>query len=203
MRYSLRILLPLLVLLIGGAPAGIADEVSPNSLAGKLLVADTSMKDPRFARTVIYMVRHDAAGAFGLIINKPLLKLPLADMLRQLKMEQFETKAELDLYFGGPVQGEYGFVLHSSEFAVAKATAAVQGGFAVSGVREVLRAIAEHKGPKKALFAVGYAGWGPDQLDAELARGDWSVVDADEALVFDLPVSEKWSAAQDRRSLKL
>ena len=203
MRYSLRILLPLLVLLIGGAPVGIADEVSPKSLAGKLLVADTSLKDPRFTRTVIYMVRHDAAGAFGLIINKPLLKLPLADMLRQLKMEQIETKAELDLYFGGPVQGEYGFVLHSSEFAVAKATAAVQGGFAVSGVREVLRAIAEHKGPKKALFAVGYAGWGPDQLDAELARGDWSVVDADEALVFDLPVSEKWSAAQDRRSLKL
>ena len=70
-------------------------------------------------------------------------------------------------------------------------------------MRQVLRAIAEHKGPEKALFAVGYAGWAPDQLDAELARGDWSVVDADEALIFDLPVSEKWPAAQDRRSLKL
>ena len=203
MRHSLRILLPLLVLLIGNASGGIADEAGRERFAGKLLVADTSMKDPRFARSVIYLVRHDAKGAFGLIINKPLAKLPLADMLRQLDVEGSETEAELDLYFGGPVQGELGFVLHSRDFAAAKATMIVQDGYAVSDVRQVLRAISEQKGPEKALFAVGYAGWAPDQLDAELERGDWNVIDADDALVFDLPVSEKWSVAHDRRSLKL
>jgi len=192
-----------LVLLIGNASGGIADEAGRERFAGKLLVADTSLKDPRFARSVIYLVRHDAEGAFGLIINKPLAKLPLADMLRQLDVEGSETEAELDLYFGGPVQGELGFVLHSRDFAAAKATMIVQDGYAVSDVRQVLRAISEQKGPEKALFAVGYAGWAPDQLDAELERGDWNVIDADDALVFDLPVSEKWPVAHDRRSLKL
>ncbi|MCZ6592336.1 MAG: YqgE/AlgH family protein [Alphaproteobacteria bacterium] len=203
MRHSLRILLPLVVLLVGSASGGIADETGPESFAGKLLVADKSMLDPRFAQTVIYLVRHDEKGAFGLIVNKPLVKIPLADLLRQLDVEGTETQAELELYFGGPVQGELGFVLHSRDFAAAKATATVQGGYAVSDVRQVLRAISEQKGPEKALFAVGYAGWAAKQLDAELERGDWSVVDADEDLVFDLPVSEKWSAALDRRSLKL
>ena len=203
MRHSLRILLPLVVLLVGSASGGIADETGPESFAGKLLVADKSMLDPRFAQTVIYLVRHDEKGAFGLIVNKPLVKIPLADLLRQLNVEGTETQAELDLYFGGPVQGELGFVLHSRDFAAAKATATVQGGYAVSDVRQVLRAISEQKGPEKALFAVGYSGWAAKQLDAELERGDWSVIDADEDLVFDLPVSEKWSAALDRRSLKL
>ena len=203
MRHSLRILLPLLVLLIGSASGGIADETGPERFTGKLLVADTSLKDPRFAQSVIYLVRHDAAGAFGLIINKPLVRLPLADMLRELDVEGIETEAELDLYFGGPVQGELGFVLHSRDFSAAKATTTVQGGYAVSDVRHVLRAISEQKGPEKALFAVGYAGWAPDQLDAELERGDWNVIDADDTLVFDLPVSEKWPVAHDRRSLKL
>ena len=203
MRHSLRILLPLFVLLIGGVPAAFADDAIPESFAGKLLVADASMKDPRFAQSVIYLVRHNAEGAFGLIINKPLVKVPLADMLRQLQVEKTETQAELDLYFGGPVQGELGFVLHSSDFAAAKATATVQNGFSVSDVRRVLRAISEQKGPEKALFAVGYAGWAPDQLEAELERGDWSIIDADETLVFDLPVSQKWPVAYDRRSIKM
>ncbi len=203
MRPSLRILAPLLMLLIAGTAGGIADETGHESFAGKLLVADISMRDPRFVRSVIYLVRHDEEGAFGLIINKPLAKLPLADLLRQLDMEGIETQAELDLYFGGPVQGELGFVLHSRDFAAAKATATVDGGYAVSSVRQVLRAMSEHKGPEKALFAVGYAGWARHQLEGELERGDWNVVDADEELVFDLPVSEKWPMAHGRRSLKL
>lgn len=203
MSHSLRILISVLVLSIGGISAGIAAEPSPKSLTGKLLVADTSLKDPRFARSVIYLVRHDAAGAMGLIINKPLVKLPLDDMLHQLEVAETDTPAEMDVYFGGPVQADYSFVLHSRDFADAKATATVQNGFAVSDVRKVLRAMSEHKGPEKSLFAVGYAGWAPDQLDAELERGDWSVIDADEVLVFDLPVAEKWPEAHDRRSLKM
>lgn len=202
MRHPLRIFLPLLVLLIGTTNA-FADDSGRESFAGKLLVADTSMPDPRFARSVIYVVRHDEEGAFGLIINKPLTKLPLAKMLSQLDLEATETAAELELYFGGPVQDELGFVLHSRDFATAKGTMIVDDGFSVSGVRQVLRAISQQKGPEKALFTVGYAGWSPDQLEGELERGDWNVIDADEALVFDLPVPEKWPAAHDRRSLKL
>ena len=203
MKKLLHIILPFVALMIGSASVGIAEETGPASFTGKLLVADTSLKDPRFARSVIYLVRHDSDGALGLIINKPLAKLPLADLLRQLEVEDVETDVELDLYFGGPVHGDYSFVLHSSDFAAAKATATVDGGFAVSDVRRVLRAMSEHRGPEKSLFAVGYAGWAPAQLDAELERGDWNVIDADETLVFDLPVSEKWPAAHDRRSLKM
>ncbi|NKB49886.1 MAG: hypothetical protein GKS02_11075 [Alphaproteobacteria bacterium] len=203
MRFSLRILLPVFILLIGGTSAGVAEEALPQSFTGKLLVADTSLKDSRFARSVIYVVRHDAEGAMGLIINKPLVKLPLTDMLQQLEVAKTDTDTQLDVYFGGPVRQEFGFVLHSSDFATAKATATVNNGFAVSDVRKVLRAMSEQKGPEKSLFAVGYAGWAPEQLDAELARGDWSVIDADETLVFDLPVAQKWPAANDRRALDM
>jgi len=201
MKHILRLWLPL-VLLTFGAPA-IADDGAPDYLAGKLLVADTSMRDPRFAESVIYLVRHDSEGAFGLIINKPLAKLPLAKLLSQLDLEATATGAELELYFGGPVQGELGFVLHSPEFAVKGATMNVEGGLSVSGVRQVLRAMATQKGPRKALFTVGYAGWEAGQLEKELARGDWNVIAADEALIFDLPVADRWQAAYDRRSLQL
>ena len=203
MKPSLRIVLALLVLLAGAAAGVNAQDTERERFAGKLLVADASMPDPRFAESVIYLVRHDEEGAFGLIINKPLAKLPLADMLRKLDLEGTDTRAEMDLYYGGPVQRELGFVLHSRDFDASDDTMTVEGGFAVSGVRQVLRAISENKGPEKALFAAGYAGWAPDQLDGELERGDWAVVDADEALIFDLPVSEKWPAALDRRSVDL
>jgi putative transcriptional regulator len=203
MKRLLRIFVPLMALWIGSTVGGFADEHQRERFPGKLLVAETSMPDPRFAESVIYLVRHDEEGAFGLIINKPLVRLPLTDMLRQLDLEGAETGAELDLYFGGPVQGQLGFVLHSPDFTVTDSTMAVEDGFAVTGVRQVLRAIAEQKGPEKAIFAVGYAGWAPEQLDAELERGDWVIVDADEKLVFDMPVSDKWPAALDRRSLKL
>lgn len=202
MRHPLRIWLPLVALLVA-ATGAFADDGGRESLAGKLLVADTSMPDPRFAQSVIYLVRHNEDGAFGLIINKPLTKLPLAKLLSQMDIEGTATGVDLELYFGGPVQDDLGFVLHSHDFAAAQGTMVVDEGFSVSGVRQVLRAISEHKGPEKALFTVGYAGWGPDQLEGELERGDWNVIDADEALVFDLPVPEKWPAAHDRRSLKL
>jgi putative transcriptional regulator len=152
---------------------------------------------------VIYLARHDEEGAFGLIINKPLTKLPLAKLLDQLDLGATVSGAELDLYFGGPVDGELGFVLHSREFAAKGATMTVKDGLSVSGVRQVLRAISAQKGPEKALFTVGYAGWTAGQLEGELARGDWNVIDADEVLVFDLPVADKWQAAHARRSLKL
>ena len=203
MRRSLRILLPVLVLLAGAITNAFAGDNGRESFAGKLLVADTSMPDPRFARSVIYLVRHNEEGAFGLIINKPLTKLPLAKLLAQLDIEATAIGVELDIFFGGPVQDELGFVLHSRDFTAAAGTLIVDEGYAVSGVRQVLRAISEKKGPEKKLFTLGYAGWAPGQLEAELERGDWNVVDADEALVFDLPVPDKWQAAHDRRSLKL
>jgi len=201
MMCAFRIWLPVLLLVFSAS--AIADDNDREYFAGKLLVADTSMRDKRFAESVIYLVRHNEKGAFGLIINKPMTKLPLAKLLSQLDLEGDATGVELELYFGGPVQGELGFVLHSNDFAAKGATMKVEDGLSVSGVRQVLRAIAKQKGPDKALFAVGYAGWSSGQLEGELERGDWNVVDADEALIFDLPVPDKWQAAHDRRSLKL
>jgi len=205
MRMTMRFLAAAMLLLAaaGGGAATAADDSGGARLTGKLLVADTSMSDPRFAEAVIYVARHDELGAFGLIINKPLTKLPLAKLLSQLNVEDAATNAELELYFGGPVEEDLGFVLHSPEFAVKGATLTIEGGLAVSGVRQVLRAIGEHNGPEKALFVIGYAGWGADQLEQELERGDWIVIDADDKLVFDTPVAEKWRAAYERRALDL
>lgn len=203
MRRPIGFLAALLILAIAASPPAYAEPAGAENFAGKLLVADPSIKDPHFARTVIYLARHDDEGAFGLVINRPLEKFPLAKLLAHLQVKNIDTAAELELYAGGPVQPDYGFVLHSNDFTAKNATVAVDDAFAVSDVRQVLRALAENRGPAKSLFAIGYAGWGAGQLERELERGDWSVVDADKTLVFDLPVGEKWLAAYNRRALDL
>ena len=172
------------------------------SLAGQLLVATDELRDPRFVRTVVFMVRHDAGGAMGLVVNRPLGEVPLAALLERLGMEGKAVGGEMRVHYGGPVEATRGFVLHTSEY-VTEGTQVVRDGIAITAQPEIFRAIGSGAGPRRALFALGYAGWAPGQLEAEIAGGAWITVPADEALVFDENYEKKWNRAMARRRIDL
>jgi putative transcriptional regulator len=175
---------------------------SRRSLTGRLLVATDALRDPRFARTVIYLVRHDAEGAFGLVVNLPIAEVPFERALRPLGLEVPPGSGDVRVHYGGPIQERRGFVLHTPDWT-GESTIVVDGRFAVTEDPKVLQAMAQGTGPRRALFLLGYAGWAPGQLDVELATGAWGVAPADERLVFDEDPQQKWIEATTRRLLDL
>ena len=175
---------------------------SRRSLTGRLLVATDALRDQRFARTVIYLVRHDAEGAFGLVVNLPIAEVPFERALRPLGLEVPPGSGDVRVHYGGPVQERRGFVLHTPDWT-GESTIVVDGRFAVTEDPKVLQAMAQGTGPRRALFLLGYARWAPGQLDAELATGAWGVAPADERLVFDEDPQQKWIEATTRRLLDL
>ncbi len=165
------------------------------NLTGKLLIAMPGMGDPRFAHSVIYLTAHSSKGAMGLIVNKPAPELKLSDVLDKLVHGSAVVDRSLGVHFGGPVETGRGFVLHSCDYRSAIETLAVDGNFSLTATLDVLEDIAAGKGPDKALLTLGYAGWGPGQLEGEIARNGWLTCDAETGLVFDLPDAKKWTAA--------
>ncbi|MDF3415547.1 YqgE/AlgH family protein [Sulfitobacter sp. M57] len=165
------------------------------SLTGKLLISMPGMGDPRFAHSVIFLSSHDAEGAMGLIVNKPAKGVSLSDVLDQLSRDITPAKNQLGVHFGGPVETGRGFVLHSDEYRSALHTLQVEGGFGMTATLDVLEDIAQGTGPDKALLLLGYSGWGPGQLEAEIGQNGWLTADATSEIVFDLPDGEKWEAA--------
>ncbi len=188
--------LGLIAFLAAGAAAG---AVQAASLTGKVLVAGEGMPDPRFQETVIYLVDHDANGAFGLVVNKPSAIGPIAALLDELGIEAdeygFDVQGSVTLHYGGPVEPDRGFILHSADYEV-DGTQQVSSGIALTFSSEVLVDIALGQGPRRSRIIFGYSGWGPSQLEGELARGDWTVTDADPDLVLGTDHESKW-----RRSL--
>ena len=188
--------LGLIAFLAAGAAAG---AVQAASLTGKVLVAGEGMPDPRFQETVIYLVDHDANGAFGLVVNKPSAIGPIAALLDELGIEAdeygFDVQGSVTLHYGGPVEPDRGFILHSADYEV-DGTQQVSSGIALTFSSEVLVDIALGQGPRRSLIIFGYSGWGPSQLEGELARGDWTVTDANADLVLGTDHESKW-----RRSL--
>ena len=160
-------------------------------LTGQLIIAMPTMSDPRFARTVIYMCVHDDEGAIGLVVNKLLDALTFADLLEQLEIESLGVAPTIPIHFGGPVESGRGFVLHSTDYDK-KGTTMVGETIGLTATIDILRDIAEGQGPRKALLALGYAGWGAGQLDSEIQRNGWLHVPADDALVFDSDIDTKW-----------
>jgi putative transcriptional regulator len=166
-----------------------------SSLAGHLLVAMPQMGDPRFARSVIYLCTHSGeGGAMGLVINKLLGSLTLAELFGQLQIESDEMAKQRPVHFGGPVEPGRGFVLHTADYRE-EATLPVTGNIAVTATLDIMRAIGKGQGPRHSLFALGYAGWAPGQLDAEIQANGWLSVAADEAIVFDPDYDGKWQRA--------
>ncbi len=163
-------------------------------LGGQLLIAMPAMKDPRFERAVIYMCVHNADGAMGLIVNRPLESLSFSDLLQQLEIEISDTKSDLAVQYGGPVETGRGFVLHTLEYEQ-DGTIVVKDQVGLTATIEVLKDIAEDQGPRRALLALGYAGWGPGQLDNEIQQNAWLHVPADDTLVFDADIETRWERA--------
>ena len=172
----------------------LAEAVGGPSLAGKLLVAMPNMQDPRFARSVICLCAHSPEGAMGLVLNRAVPRLSFDALLRQIGVEPVPPQREIRLLAGGPVEEGRGFVLHSAEWT-AEGSLPVAGGWALTANVDILKAIAAGGGPRHCVLALGYAGWGPGQLDAEIAENAWLVAPADEALLFDDALATKWSRA--------
>lgn len=165
-------------------------------LAGQILIAMPGMTDPRFERSVVLLCAHSAEGAMGLIVNKPLEELSFSGLLGQLNIPLGPAGRDIRVHFGGPVERGRGFVLHSSDWRpLGEGTMQVPGGLEMTATINVLEALACGEGPGKALLALGYSGWGPGQLEAEIARNDWLTSDAPEGLVFGGDDRVKWSAA--------
>lgn len=171
-------------------------------ITGQLLVATPEMKDPRFAEAVIYMVKHDANGAFGLIINRPMAKGPLEDLLKGFGAEMKGAKGEVVIHYGGPVNARQGFVLHSDDVVVESSTK-LANGVAMTADVKLIEAMARGKGPKQSILMLGYAGWAPGQLDVELRANSWFVTPGDKSLIFGKDAEKKWRQAMDRRQIQL
>ncbi|MAU52607.1 MAG: hypothetical protein CMN17_09600 [Roseovarius sp.] len=170
----------------------------PVDLTGKCLIAMPGMGDPRFSRSLVYLCAHSAEGAMGLIVNKPTNDLRMRDLLDHLSIAPGEAMRNLPVHFGGPVEHGRGFVLHDDGYRSDLATLAVDRGFAMTATLDILEDLAAGRGPARAILALGYAGWGPGQLEQELAQNGWLTCEADHALVFDTPDAGKWAAALAR-----
>ena len=183
------------------APAA-ADAPDIASLTGQLLIAAPTIGDPRFAHTVILMVKHDKEGALGIVINRPVGEKSIASLLEAPGEDVSGIEGNLRVFAGGPVQPELGFVVHSAEYR-RDDTIDVDGRVAMTASRQILRDIGHHRGPEKTLFALGYAGWGPGQLEAEFARHDWFTAPEEPKLIFDDDRGNLWEDAMARRTLEL
>lgn len=164
-----------------------------SSLAGKLLVAAPSLQDHCFTRAVIYLCVHHENGAMGVVVNYPVKNMEIDDIMEQLNMKG-ASKRDLPVHFGGPIEGNRGFIIHSDEFT-ANGALYQHSGMTVTSNAEVLRAIADGFGPKQGLLALGYAGWGARQLEAEIENGNWIVVEATKQLLFETQNDLKWQFA--------
>lgn len=170
--------------------------LNPNEgyLTGQFLIAMPGMRDSRFTRTVIYMCAHSEEGAMGLVINRLVGAITFPDLLRQLEIESAVPTDQIRVHFGGPVESGRGFVLHSSDY-LREGSLNVDGNIALTATVDILRDIARGRGPHQSLMALGYAGWGPGQLDTEIQSNGWLNVDSDPSLLFGEDLDSKWERA--------
>jgi putative transcriptional regulator len=169
--------------------------VSAGYLQGQLLIATPVIGDPRFDHTVLLICVHDETQAMALVLNRPLQGLRVPALLRKLGLGA-ENVPEGPVLFGGPVERERGYVLHTDDYAASHSTLEVQPGLALTDTREVLDALGDaERRPRRFLLALGYAGWGAGQLESEIRQGAWLTCDADEELVFGPDLDGRWAAS--------
>ncbi len=168
-------------------------EQKIGSLEGHLLIATPMVQDTCFARSVIYMCAHNESGAMGIIVNYPVENLGLGEILDQLDIKSQQPR-DLPIHFGGPVEANRGFIVHSAEYACAESLIQ-RNGVAVTASINVLQDLASGRGPKQGMLVLGYAGWSPGQLEQEIEAGSWIVVPASKQLVFDTDNETKWNVA--------
>lgn len=167
---------------------------TPGFLTGQLLIAMPAMADPRFAQSVIYVCAHTDEGAMGLVINRPLAQTSFDELLRQLDIAPVPPARRIHLHAGGPVENGRGFVLHTADW-LGDGSLRVDESLALTASLDILKAIAEGGGPAQGLLALGYAGWGPGQLDQEMQQNAWLSAPAPLDLLFDRAHETKWRRA--------
>ncbi|WP_122072599.1 YqgE/AlgH family protein [Pseudophaeobacter sp. EL27] len=165
-------------------------------LTGTLLIAMPGIGDPRFEHSVVFLCSHSDEGAMGLIINKVAPEVQLSNLLDQLEIPVAEEGRGAEaIRFGGPVETQRGFVLHSKDYESSINALVVPPGYGMTATLDILEDIAQGSGPEKLLIMLGYAGWGPGQLEAEIIANGWLTAESTDALIFDTADSEKWGAA--------
>ena len=166
-------------------------------LEGQLLIAMPAMANQRFARTLIYLCAHSPEGAMGLVVNKLMGVMTLPELLSELGVEPPNSKADIRVHFGGPVEPGRGFVLHSRDY-LQEGTLEITDNIALTATIDILKEIAVGGGPKRNLLALGYAGWGPGQLENEIQDNAWLNVDPSDDLLFDADLDTKWKRAMQK-----
>jgi putative transcriptional regulator len=163
-------------------------------MTGQLLIAMPSMTTPHFSQAVIYVCAHTADGAMGIVLNRPLASPSFVDLLEQLEVSPVPPVRRIELFRGGPVDAARGFVLHTADWT-GDGSLMVDGIVALTASLDVLKAIADGGGPQRGFLALGYAGWGPGQLDREMQENAWLSAPASVDLLFDNEHETKWRRA--------
>lgn len=172
------------------------------SLSGQILIAMPGMEDPRFAKSLVYLCTHEEEGAMGLVVNRVLENLTFPDLLEQLNIAVPPASQEIQLHFGGPVESGRGFVLHSVDY-LQDSSLVIDDAIALTATVDMVRAIAEGRGPDRCILALGYAGWAPGQLDGEIKANGWLSCDADPDLIFGDGEDNKWERALNKIGVDL
>lgn len=179
------------------------NKLHPSLLAGdspfrnQLLIAMPGLQTDAFTKSVVYICAHSQAGAMGIVINQQLPSVAFKDLLSQLDLPLSGVRVDPIVHFGGPIETGRGFVLHSTDF-MREDTVRINENIGITGTVDILRAIAEGTGPHKSIFALGYAGWGPGQLEAEVQSSVWLTMPADDDILFGADVSHKWERAMTK-----
>lgn len=173
------------------------DRSQTASLAGKILIAMPGMADPRFQRSVVLICAHSDEGAMGLVLNRPLPEIDFGDLLDQLGIEADDDARRIEVRFGGPVEPGRGFVLHSvpEHGDDPEGRLRIGRALAMTTTRDILEDLAHGNGPEAAVLALGYAGWGPGQLEDEMLQNGWLTGDGADELIFGADHAAKWPAA--------
>ncbi|NRA87650.1 MAG: YqgE/AlgH family protein [Rhizobiales bacterium] len=194
-------------------------------LANKLLIALPNIKDPNFNRAVIYICSHNENGSLGLIVNSPSENLTIGDTLTHLNLPEFDIDAlkkhegdaakivknsikmppqlfEIPVLNGGPVEHNRGFILHSQEYDLDEHTIHISKTISMTSTTAILSDISLGKGPEQICFAIGYVGWGANQLEDEIAENSWLVVDADDDIIFNHEYAQKYEKSMQLLGIK-
>ena len=164
------------------------------NLTGQVLISMPSLEDERFFKTVIYICAHSSEGAMGIIINKKIDYDLYPDLLEQLGIDKPIGNKKIFIRYGGPAESGRGFVLHSDEI-MRKETLSIDKGIALTSTSEFFDDLSKGNGPKNSILALGYAGWGPGQIENEILSNSWMTLSADSKFIFDEEVNNKWSNA--------
>ena len=165
----------------------------PKFLSGQFLLAMPGIGDPRFERSVIAMCVHDEDGALGIGLGRIVPRLGFHDLLRQLEIEAGEAP-NAPIHVGGPVEPQRGFIIHSPDWGGSESIH-IGRRWVLSATLDILKAIAEGRGPSRWVAALGYAGWGAGQLEEEMGRHGWFVTPGDDHLLYECDVDDRWAAA--------